>query len=69
MAGEVTDDAKIQPYRNPDKRIFYSSEHSNIALERCRSAKEAVIIVDQFIDKYFFYGTGETLLFADPKEA
>jgi len=69
MAGEVTDDAKIQPDADPDKRIFYSSELSNIALERCRTAKDAVILVGQLIDQYGFYGTGETLLFADPNEA
>ena len=69
MAGEVTDDAKIQPDTDPDKRIFYTSELSNIALERCRTSKEAVTLVGQLIDQYGFYGTGETLLFADPNEA
>jgi len=69
MAGEVTTGAKVQPSSDPQKRIFYSSELSNIALERTRTAKDAVTLVGQLIDKYGFYGTGETLLFADPKEA
>jgi len=69
MSGEVTDGAKVQPTSDPDKRIFYSSELSNIALERCRTAKDAVTLVGQLIDQYGYYGTGETLLFADPKEA
>ena len=69
MSGEVTDGAKVQPTSDPDKRIIYSSELSNIALERCRTAKDAVTLVGQLIDQYGYYGTGETLLFADPKEA
>ena len=69
MSGEVTDGAKVQPTSDPNKRIFYSSELSNIALERCRTAKDAVTLVGQLIDQYGYYGTGETLLFADPKEA
>jgi len=69
MAGEVTTGAKVQPSSDPKKRIFYSSELSNIALERTRNAKDAVTLVGQLIDKYGYYGTGETLLFADPEEA
>ncbi|MEI7857679.1 MAG: C69 family dipeptidase [Methanomicrobiales archaeon] len=69
MSGEVTTGAKVQPASDPQNRIFYSSELSNIALERTRTAKDAVTLVGQLIDQYGFYGTGETLLFADPKEA
>ncbi len=69
MCGECTDYAKVQPNFEPKKRIFYSSELSNIALERCTGAKEAVELVGSLIDDYGYYGTGETLLFADPKEA
>ncbi len=69
MSGEVTTGAKVQPSSDPENRIFYSSELSNIALERCRTAKDAVTLIGQLIDQYGYYGTGETLLFADPKEA
>ena len=69
MSGEVTTGAKVQPSSDPKDRIFYSSELSNIALERCRTAKDAVILVGLLIDQYGYYGTGETLLFGDPKEA
>ena len=69
MCSECTDYAKVQPNYEPEKRIFYSSELSNIALERCTGAKEAVELVGSLIDDYGYYGTGETLLFADPGEA
>ena len=69
MSGEVTTGAKVQPSSDPNNRIFYSSELSNIALERTRTAKDAVTLVGQLIDQYGYYGTGETLLFGDPKEA
>lgn len=69
MASECTDYARVQPNWDPERRIFYSSELSNIALERCRTARDAVELVGGLIDRHGFYGTGETLLFADPEEA
>lgn len=69
MSGEVTTGAKVQPSSDSKNRIFYSSELSNIALERTRTAKDAVTLIGQLIDQYGYYGTGETLLFGDPKEA
>lgn len=69
MTAETTDSAKVKPTSDPEKRIFYSSELANIALERTRTAKEAVTLVGRLIDQYGYYGTGETLIFADPKEA
>ena len=69
MSGEVTTGAKVQPASDPKNRIFYSSELSNIALERTRTAKEAVTLIGQLINQYGYYGTGETLLFGDPNEA
>ncbi|MFA6371120.1 MAG: C69 family dipeptidase [Methanothrix sp.] len=69
MCSECTDFAKMQPNYVHGERIFYSSELSNIALERCKLAKEAVELVGGLIDQYGVYGTGETLIFADPKEA
>ena len=68
MSGECTDYAKIHPDAEPGKRIFYSSELSNIALERCKTGKEAVELVGSLIDEYGYYGTGETLIFGDPTD-
>jgi dipeptidase len=69
LSGECTDYAKVEADAVEGKRIFYSSELSNVAMERCRGAKEAVELVGRLIDTYGYYGTGETLIFADPEEA
>jgi len=69
MTAETTDSAKVKPSSDPEKRIFYSSELSNIALERTRTAKDAVTLAGSLIDQYGYYGTAETLIFADPEEA
>ena len=66
--GECTDKAKVHPEPEPGKRIFYSSELSRVALERTKTAREAVKLMGQLIEKYGYYGTGETLLVADPNE-
>jgi dipeptidase len=68
MSGECTDYAKIHPDAEEGKRIFYSSELSNIAMERCKTSREAVETVGSLIDEYGYYGTGETLIFGDPSE-
>lgn len=68
MSGECTDYARIHPDAEEGKRIFYSSELSNIALERCRTAREAVNLTGRLIDEYGYYGTGETLIYGDPAE-
>jgi dipeptidase len=69
MIGECTCGAKIQPDPDSVKRIFYSAELSRVALERCTKAKEAVILMGELIQKYGYYGTGETLLVGDTDEA
>ncbi len=69
LSGECTDYAKVELNAVEGKRIFYSSELSNIAMERCTKAREAVELVGDLIDTYGYYGTGETLIFADPEEA
>ena len=66
--GECTDKAKVHPEPEPGKRIFYSAELSRVALERCKTAREAVKLMGSLIEKYGYYGTGETLLVADPQE-
>jgi dipeptidase len=68
MSGECTDYAKVHPDAEQGKRIFYSSELSNIALERCKTAREAVELIGSLIDEYGYYGTGETLIFGDPTD-
>lgn len=66
--GECTDKGKVHPEPEPGKRIFYSAELSRVALERCKTAREVVKLMGELIEKYGYYGTGETLLVADPKE-
>lgn len=66
--GECTDKAKVHPEPEPGKRIFYSAELSRVALERTTTAREAIRLMGELIEKYGYYGTGETLLVADPNE-
>jgi len=68
MFGECTDGAKVSPEPEPGKRIFYSAELSRIALERCRTAREAIRLIGELIETYGLYGTGETLPVADTEE-
>lgn len=69
MFGECTDGAKVSPEPEPGRRLFYSAELARIALERCRTAREAVELIGELIDTYGLYGTGETLPVADTEEA
>ena len=78
MMGECTNGAKYEPrYVNSEDadwtgrhvRLFYSSELSRVALERCRTAREAIALMGELIDRYGYYSTGETLLVADEDEA
>lgn len=68
MFGECTNGAKIEPRQKPGERIFYSAELSRVALERCTKARDAVRLIGKLIDKYGYYGTGETLLIGDTEE-
>jgi len=68
MIGECTCGAKNQPESDNHRRLFYSAELSRIALERCKTAREAIILMSNLIDKYGYYGTGETLLIGDADE-
>ncbi len=69
MIGECTCGAKMQLDPEPGRRIFYSSELSRVALERCTSARDAVLLMGELIETWGYYGTGETLLVGDPEEA
>lgn len=78
MMGECTNAANFQPDPITEEaadatgkhmRLFYSQELSRIALERCKKAREAIILMGSLIDEYGYYSTGETLLIADKDEA
>lgn len=78
MMGECTNGAKFQPNavtpeeameKGVHQRIFYSSELSRVALERCKTAREAINLMGELIETYGYYSTGETLLVADENEA
>ncbi len=68
MFGECTDGSKTDGALPGPHRLFYSAELARVALERCKTAREAVELIGHLIDTYGFYGTGETLPVADPKE-
>jgi dipeptidase len=69
LIGECTDKARVHPEPEPEKRIFYSAELSRVALERVKRARDAIHLMGELIHEYGYYGTGETLLVADPNEA
>lgn len=69
MFGECTDGSKTDGVKPSPERLFYSAELSRVALERCKTAREAVDLIGTLIDTYGYYGTGETLPVADPEEA
>ncbi len=69
MFGECTNGSFISNGPKAGKRMFYTSELSRVALERCKTAREAVILMGQLVEKYGYYGTGETMPVADANEA
>ncbi|MFC2102242.1 dipeptidase [Bacteroidota bacterium] len=75
MIGECTNGANFEPEANAKAspgnplRIFYTQELSRIALENCKTAREAILLMGALIDKYGYYSTGETLLVGDENEA
>lgn len=69
MFGECTDGSLVANDPEPGRRIFYSSELARVALERCRTAREAIRLMGELIETYGYYGTGETLPMADKDEA
>ena len=68
MIGEATNGAKFEPQPKENERIFFSSELTRVALERCTTAIDAVRLIGDLIDQYGFYGSGEALFLADPEE-
>lgn len=69
IMAECTDKAKVHPQPETGKRIFYSAELGRVAMERCKTAREAVELMGALIERYGYYGTGETLAVGDPDEA
>ncbi len=69
MFGECTNGSFISNGPKAGKRMFYTAELSRVALERCKTAREAVILMGKLVEEYGYYGTGETLPVADAKEA
>ena len=69
MFGECTDGSFVSNGPEAGKRLFYSSELTRVALERCRTAREAIQLMGELIETYGYYGTGETLPVADSREA
>ncbi|MBR0260707.1 MAG: C69 family dipeptidase [Selenomonadaceae bacterium] len=70
MLGECTDQSAYLP-ELPYKKgigIFYSSELGRVALERCKTAREAIKLMGELIDEYGLYGTAESLFVADKDE-
>ncbi|NOQ31897.1 MAG: dipeptidase [Helicobacteraceae bacterium] len=68
MFGEATNGAKITAEPEPNKLIFYSAELTRVALERCKTAQEAIKLIGHLIETYGYYGTGETIPVADKNE-
>ena len=69
MIGECTCGSKVTTSPEVNKRIFYTAELSRVALERCKTAKEAIELIGELMYTYGYYGTGETLLLGDSNEA
>jgi dipeptidase len=57
-------------YLSPKKgeRIFDIVELSRIAMERCKTAKEAILLMGELAEKYGYYGWGEALAVGDKNE-
>jgi dipeptidase len=69
MFGECTNGGKASLDPIPGRRIFYSTELSELALENCKTARDAVRLIGHLIDTYGYWGTGETLPVGDRDEA
>lgn len=51
-----------------DKGIFQIEELQRIALERCKTAKEAIKLIGELIKKYGYCDSGEAITISDTKE-
>jgi len=66
--GECTNSTYFYFEQDKEKRIMGIGQLSKIALERCKTAKEAIKLMGELAEKYGYYGYGETLLLADKEE-
>lgn len=69
ISGEAGRAGRVMPSWDPERRVMYVSELTNLVMERCTNARDAVNLAGRLIDEYGFYSSGEALTFADPKEA
>ncbi|MBI5346274.1 MAG: C69 family dipeptidase [Chlamydiae bacterium] len=67
--GECTNSTYFFYDVDPKKRIMGIFTLSQIALERCKKAKEAIVLMGELAEKYGYYGFGETLLVGDTEDA
>jgi dipeptidase len=65
--GETTFDGR-EELRNPDGLLHYW-DMMQLALERAKTAREAIQVMTDLVDEYGYRSTGETFSIADPKEA
>ncbi len=54
--------------RNPEGLLHYW-ELMQLALQRARTAREAVLVITELVDKHGYQSAGESFYFADPNEA
>ncbi len=48
--------------------IFYASELGRVAMERCKTAREAINLMGKLVDEYGIYGRSKTMFVADKDE-
>ncbi len=65
--GETTFDGR-EELRNPDGLLNYWTL-MRLALERARTAREAVTVMTSLVDQFGYASTGESFSIADPQEA
>ena len=65
--GETTFDGR-EELQNPDGLLEYW-DMMQLALERAKTAREAIKVMTDMVEQYGYRSTGETFSIADPKEA
>lgn len=55
------------PYKEGGE-IFYASELGRVAMERCKTAREAIKLMGELVDEYGIYGRSKTMFVADKDE-
>jgi len=65
--GETTFDGR-EELRNPEGKLHYWTL-MNLALERAKTAKDAIKVIADLVDEYGYASTGETISIADTDEA